>query len=60
VASLREREIPHVNRLYPGEKHGWRKKETIRDYYQTIEEFLKKFARQPDRLHHSPPTVNGR
>ena len=41
VQSLSERGVPHLYRVYPGEGHGWRKKETIRDYYKTVESFLK-------------------
>ncbi len=40
VASLRRRGVPHVYRLYPGEGHGFRKPETLLDYYQTLETFF--------------------
>ena len=40
VESLTRRGVPHVYRLYPGEGHGWRGSETIRDYYKTVEAFL--------------------
>jgi dipeptidyl aminopeptidase/acylaminoacyl peptidase len=40
VASLRERGIPYHYRLFPGEGHGWRKKETILQYYREVEGFL--------------------
>ena len=42
VESLTRRGVPHVYRLYPGEGHGWRGSETIRDYYKTVEAFLTK------------------
>jgi len=33
--------VPHVYRLYEGEGHGFRKAETLADYYQTAERFLR-------------------
>ena len=45
VRSLRERRVSHIYRVYPEEGHGWRKKETIHDYYQTVESFLRKQVR---------------
>ncbi|MDX9991277.1 MAG: prolyl oligopeptidase family serine peptidase [Anaerolineales bacterium] len=41
VAALRRNKVPHVYRLYEGEGHGWRKSETISDYYETLNKFLK-------------------
>jgi len=41
VEALRRRNIPHVFRAYPGEGHGFRKAETILDYLNTVERFLK-------------------
>lgn len=41
VASLRARGVPHVYHVYEGEGHGWRKSETIEDFYQRVEAFLK-------------------
>jgi dipeptidyl aminopeptidase/acylaminoacyl peptidase len=29
--------------LYPGEGHGFRKNETLLDYYQQVETFLKQY-----------------
>jgi dipeptidyl aminopeptidase/acylaminoacyl peptidase len=43
VKVLDRRGIPHLYRTYPGEGHGFRKKETIIDYYQKMELFLKKY-----------------
>jgi dipeptidyl aminopeptidase/acylaminoacyl peptidase len=41
VESLRQREVPHLYRVYSGEGHGWRKQETIEDYYLTVDRFLR-------------------
>ena len=41
VASLERRNIPHEYHLYPGEGHGFRKTETIEDFYKAVEKFLK-------------------
>jgi dipeptidyl aminopeptidase/acylaminoacyl peptidase len=40
---LDRRGIPHLYKIYPGEGHGFRKKETIIDYYQKMEWFIKKY-----------------
>ena len=40
VTILRQRGVPHIYRLYPGEGHGFRKNETIVDYLQQVERFL--------------------
>ena len=37
---LRANRVPHVYRLYEGEGHGFRKAETLVDYYRTAERFL--------------------
>jgi len=44
VESLVRRGIPHLYRTYEGEGHGWRKSETIQDYYETLEQFLSEFV----------------
>jgi dipeptidyl aminopeptidase/acylaminoacyl peptidase len=44
VASLQRRGIPHEYHLYEGEGHGWRKRETIEAFYQTVERFLKQYV----------------
>jgi len=44
VNSLKERDVPHLYRVYKGEGHGWRKQETIEDYYRTVEQFLKRYV----------------
>ncbi|MGH9339586.1 MAG: S9 family peptidase [Acidobacteriota bacterium] len=44
VDSLRSRGIPHIYRVYPGEGHGWKKQETIEDYYRTLEDFLRRYV----------------
>ena len=41
VESLRRRGILHEYHLYPEEGHGFRKAETIEDFYKTVERFLK-------------------
>jgi dipeptidyl aminopeptidase/acylaminoacyl peptidase len=41
VASLQRRNIPHEYHLYQGEGHGWRKKETIEAFYETVDRFLR-------------------
>jgi dipeptidyl aminopeptidase/acylaminoacyl peptidase len=43
VAVLRQKGVPHIYRLYPGEGHGFRKNETLLDYYQQVETFLKQY-----------------
>ena len=44
VEVLRRNKVPHVYRLYEGEGHGWRKTETIVDYYKTLNQFLKQYV----------------
>lgn len=44
AAALRANKVPHVYRLYAGEGHGWRKTETIIDFYTTLEKFLKQYV----------------
>jgi dipeptidyl aminopeptidase/acylaminoacyl peptidase len=44
VASLQARGVPHVYQVYEGEGHGWRKRETIEDFYQRVEAFLKQYV----------------
>ncbi len=41
VNSLRQRGIPFIYHVYPGEGHGFRKRETIAHFYQSVEEFLR-------------------
>jgi dipeptidyl aminopeptidase/acylaminoacyl peptidase len=40
VAALRANHVPHLYKTYEGEGHGWRKAETIADFYGTVEKFL--------------------
>jgi dipeptidyl aminopeptidase/acylaminoacyl peptidase len=42
VASLRQRGVAHEYHLYEGEGHGWRKRETIEQFYQAVDSFLKR------------------
>jgi dipeptidyl aminopeptidase/acylaminoacyl peptidase len=44
VAALRQNGVPHEYHLYPGEGHGFRKKETIESFYKTVEKFLKHYV----------------
>jgi len=44
VASLRARGVPHVYHVYEGEGHGWRKSETIEDFFQRVEAFLRQYV----------------
>lgn len=44
VAALRQRGVPHIYQLYPGEGHGFRKPETIEHYYTTVEKFLRQYV----------------
>ncbi len=39
--ALREEGIPILYRVFPGEGHGWRKSETITEYYRLVEKFLR-------------------
>lgn len=41
VAHLRANKVEHIYRLYEGEGHGFRRRETLIDYYLTVEEFLR-------------------
>jgi dipeptidyl aminopeptidase/acylaminoacyl peptidase len=40
VRSLKSRGVPYLYRLYEGEGHGWKKEDTILDYYHAVESFL--------------------
>lgn len=44
VASLRARGVPHVYHVYKGEGHGWRKSETIEDFYRRVDAFLRQYV----------------
>jgi dipeptidyl aminopeptidase/acylaminoacyl peptidase len=44
VASLRERNVPHIYHVYPGEGHGFRKPETIEHFYKTLDQFLRQYV----------------
>jgi dipeptidyl aminopeptidase/acylaminoacyl peptidase len=41
VASLQARRVPHEYHVYAGEGHGWRKAETIEDFYTRCDRFLR-------------------
>lgn len=44
VASLKQRNIPHIYHVYPDEGHGFRKPETIEHFYKTLEQFLRQYV----------------
>jgi dipeptidyl aminopeptidase/acylaminoacyl peptidase len=44
VESLRRRGVPHEYHVYPGEGHGWRKRETIEAFYKALEAFLRNYV----------------
>ncbi len=44
VSALRANHIPHIYKLYEGEGHGFRKTETIVDFYETLDKFLKQYV----------------
>ncbi len=44
VAALKANGVPYIYRLYPGEGHGFRKTETIIDFYENLERFLKQYV----------------
>ncbi len=40
VAALRQRGVPVEYQVYAGEGHGFRKRESLLDYYPRVERFL--------------------
>lgn len=44
VASLKARGVAHEYHVYAGEGHGWRKSETIEDFYTAVDGFLKQYV----------------
>jgi len=44
VAALRANHVHHIYKTYEGEGHGWRKTETIADFYSTVEKFLQQYV----------------
>ena len=44
AAALARRNSPHVYHVYEGEGHGWRKRETIEHYYQSVDDFLRQYV----------------
>jgi dipeptidyl aminopeptidase/acylaminoacyl peptidase len=44
VEALKANHVPHIYRVYPGEGHGFRKSESIIDFYGTIERFLLQYV----------------
>ncbi|MDP9374175.1 MAG: prolyl oligopeptidase family serine peptidase, partial [Chloroflexota bacterium] len=44
AAILQRRGVPHEYHVYEGEGHGWRKRETIVAFWETVERFLKQYV----------------
>jgi dipeptidyl aminopeptidase/acylaminoacyl peptidase len=44
VAALQRSGVPHEYHRYPGEGHGFRKTETIQNFYTTLDKFLKQYV----------------
>ena len=44
VNILKANKVPHIYKLYEGEGHGFRKKTTLVDFYDTIDRFLKQYV----------------
>lgn len=44
VKVLQRNGTPHLYHLFEGEGHGWRKTETIRNYYEKVERFLTQYV----------------
>ena len=44
VEVLRRNRVPHLYKVYEGEGHGFRKPETLEDFYRSIARFLQKYV----------------
>lgn len=44
VETLRRNGTPHIYRVFEGEGHGWRKRETIEQFYKEVEAFLQQYV----------------
>jgi dipeptidyl aminopeptidase/acylaminoacyl peptidase len=44
VEALKERGVPHTYQVYEGEGHGWRKRETIANFWQEVVRFLRSYV----------------
>jgi dipeptidyl aminopeptidase/acylaminoacyl peptidase len=44
VASLRARSVPHEYHIYESEGHGWRRTDTIEQFYETLDRFLRQYV----------------
>ncbi len=44
VAALRSSGVPFLYQIYAGEGHGFRKPETLNDYYRQVERFLQQYV----------------
>jgi dipeptidyl aminopeptidase/acylaminoacyl peptidase len=43
VRALERSHTPHLYRVFPGEGHGWRRRETVDEYYRLLDGFLKQY-----------------
>src|SRR5205807_3416356 len=50
VASLKARGVPHEYHVYQGEGHGWRKSETIEQFYTSVDTFLRQYRSEERRV----------
>ena len=44
VAALKRNGVPHEYHIFAGEGHGWRKPETIEQFYTAVEAFLRQYV----------------
>ena len=40
VEALKRGSVPHIYQVYAGEGHGWRKPDTIKDFYERVLDFI--------------------
>ena len=40
----KRRGVPHEYHVHPGEGHGWRKTETIEQFYESVDRFLRQYV----------------
>lgn len=50
AAALKRNHVPHVYRIYPEEGHGWKRIETMIDYYKAINDFLREHVQPVQTL----------
>ncbi len=44
VEALKKNKTPYIYHVYPGEGHGWRKRETILHFYGELEKFVRQYV----------------